>query len=409
MFSIKPCFFKAESLCEQLPLLSGRSRETWGLYRVWEAWPSEEEIRGPALTVTVTKTFQPNRLFPIYHAPYRLTSQRTWPPSLKPKSLPHRFFMGRWLRFQRPNEENLWESAYLHPSDLPISACGGMESSFQGQRPRPIPAPLLALVTGPPGVSVSDWSTRPPLRARSGRDHAPYVWTLDRLERPRNRRPEGRRAVVLEAAMVLSSLAEPTQTRRSRPWRWGAGGVGQSVLVTAIWPGRLKRLLFASAVTSPAPRRAPRRPEAAGSGGNPDRRLGSWPAGWVSWVVGRSQFPQRFGQRGRGPAPPAIMLGGPLSAPGPARILGGRRQTRWCCLTLCAFAHSMPSPVPSPWTNSNVGSTAGLSQKGNHRRKGKGVVRRVVKARARLPVRNASGRGSQPEGSVYRLNTGAVT
>lgn len=62
-----------------------------------------------------------------------LTSQRTWPPSLKPKSLPHRFFRGCWLRFQRPNEENLWECTYRHPPDPPISACGGMDSSLAYQ------------------------------------------------------------------------------------------------------------------------------------------------------------------------------------------------------------------------------------------------------------------------------------
>lgn len=94
----------------------------------------------------------------------------------------------------------------------------GFFLSLPGRARGPAPFPPLYWLWGQaPGVSASDWPTRPPLGARSGRGHAPYVWTLGRPERPRNRRPEGRRAVVLGAAMVLSSLAEPTQTRRSRP------------------------------------------------------------------------------------------------------------------------------------------------------------------------------------------------
>ena len=220
----------------------------------------------------------------------------------------------------------------------------GFFLSLPGSARGPAPLPPLYWLWGPASeVSASDWPTRPPLGARSGRDHAPYVWTLGRLERARNRRPEGRRAVVLEAAMVLSSLAEPTQTRRSRPWRWGAGGAGQSLLVSPVWPGRLKRLLFLLSCYSAGTTESSAETWGGWEWGHPDRRLGPWPAGWVSWALGRSQLPQRFGQRGRGQgrgrAPPTLMLGGPLSAPGPVRVLGGRRQTHCLPHPLCLCPH----------------------------------------------------------------------
>lgn len=112
-----------------------------------------------------------------------------------------------------------------------------MESSSAHRprrRPRPLPTALLALVTFPPECRL--WIGRLGCRsalfpeARGGRGHAPYVRTLGFLRGPRDRRPEGRRAAVRGAAMVLSSRAEPTETWRSRPWRWGAGGAGRSFL-----------------------------------------------------------------------------------------------------------------------------------------------------------------------------------
>lgn len=185
-------------------------------------------------------------------------------------------------------------------------------------------------------------------------------------------------------------------------------------------PPRLSYLARAPEAPSFSPQLLPRRHhgELRGDlgrrgGGDPHRRLGPWPA---SGCPGLSAVPnyhsasdseaEAGGEAGR---PPPSCLVGPSRRRALSASLGAGGRPTGVYLILCAFAYSVPSPVPSPWTNPNVGSTTGLSQDGNYGTKGKGVVRRVVKARARLPVRNTSGRGSQPEGSVYRLNTGAVT
>lgn len=104
---------------------------------------------------------------------------------------------------------------------------------------------------------------------RGRRDHAPYVRTLCCLWRPRNRSPAGRGASARGTVMVLSLRPEPTETRLSRPWRWGTGGEGQSLLAAPVRPGLPNCLLFSSAAPLQRP---PLRGIPAG------RRLGPWPA-----------------------------------------------------------------------------------------------------------------------------------
>lgn len=182
--------FKAASLRAQLPLLTGPSREeTWGHYRLWEAWMSGEEIRGPALTA-ITKKFQPTGVFKFTTPLPALISRGTWPPTPEPRSL-LQFPAGYPdSKFSNPAEKTAEKTARSLPPrpDPPISAWGGMDSfsAFQAATEAPPHSRhFIGFGDRPPEcqLRIGRVGRRSALfpGARGGRDHAPYVWTLGRL------------------------------------------------------------------------------------------------------------------------------------------------------------------------------------------------------------------------------------
>jgi hypothetical protein len=298
-----------------------------------------------------------------------LPAPGTWPPTIESQQYSRWFLRGRWHAFQPSN----WKSGSgkrLPPRpDPPMSAWDGMESS------RVHPAELEA---PPPSRYFIGSGDRPPkhwiLIGWFGRHsaffpgRAPSVATpitsgrSAACKRRRNHHLERRRSAVVGAAMVLSSPAEPTDPRWSRPWRWGAGGAGQALPASPVRPGHSERLSLSLSgyPASPSGTSAEAGVGVAWSGGlwGGDQR-GAERLGFRSLLSSRSASRRRAREDGgedggEAGAPRAHASWAPLRQ-ALCVSSGAGSRTGALASALHVFAHRVPSASPSPWTNPYVG------------------------------------------------------
>lgn len=230
-------------------------------------------------------------------------------------SQPHRL-----LRDRKPRRESLPPRP-----DPPLAAQARMESS--SAHPAAPEAPphfhyLIGSGDRPPEwrLWIGQLGRRSALfpGARGGRDHAPYVRTLGRLRRRRNRGPEGRSTSLTRSCYGVEFAARADRDAAVAAMkvrdRWS-----RAVPPRLLLSGQSARIAFFS------PRRHLsrdlRRP-ASGSLTDPRQ---------IPWAPQSPQLPQclrsaspRSGER---PGAPCAHASGLRSAPGPVRVLGGLRQT----------------------------------------------------------------------------------